>query len=182
MSMRLKPTLALLALPLLVAACTTLPDGPSVMVLPGTTKSFDQFRADDVDCRNYALQSVGGVTPSQAAAQSGVGSAVVGTAIGAAAGAAIGGHDGAAVGAGTGLLIGSAAGTGAAYTSGYALQRRYDVAYVQCMYAKGHRVPVSGRVYREPWPERYVPQSLPPGIPPPPAGMPPPPPPGVGIP
>ena len=26
----------------------------------------------------------------------------------------------------------------------YEVQRRYDFAYLQCMYAKGHRVPVSG--------------------------------------
>jgi hypothetical protein len=29
---------------LLLGACTTLPTGPSVMVLPGTGKNFDQFR------------------------------------------------------------------------------------------------------------------------------------------
>lgn len=56
--------------PRLVAACTTMPSGPSVMVLPSTSKSFDQFRADDMVCRNFALESVGGVTASQAATQS----------------------------------------------------------------------------------------------------------------
>lgn len=33
-----------------------------------------------------------------------------------------------------------AAGTG----STYAMQRQYDFGYIQCMYAKGHRVPVLG--------------------------------------
>jgi len=28
--------------------------------------------------------------------------------------------------------------------STYAMQRRYDLGYIQCMYAKGHRVPVLG--------------------------------------
>jgi hypothetical protein len=170
---------AALMVTLLVAACTTMPSGPSVMVLPGSSKSFDQFRADDMVCRNYALESVGGVTASQAAAQSGVSSAVVGTVIGAAAGAAIGGHEGAGVGAGTGLVVGGLAGTGTAQASGYDLQYRYDHAYIQCMYAKGHQVPVSGSIYRQSRPERYVPPSSPAGIPPPPAGMPPPPPPGI---
>lgn len=164
---------AVLALTLLVAACTTMPTGPTVMVLPGTGKSFDQFRADDMVCRNYAFESVGGVTASQTATQSGVSSAVVGTVVGAAAGAAIGGHEGAGVGAGTGLLVGGLAGTGTAQASGYDLQYRYDHGYIQCMYAKGHQVPVSGSIYRQ---SRPPPSS---GIPPPPAGTPPPPPRGM---
>jgi len=65
----------------------------------------------------------------------------LGTVVGAAAGAALGGRSGAAAGAGGGLLIGSAAGAGAGETSAYGLQRRYDYAYIQCMYAKGHKVP-----------------------------------------
>jgi outer membrane lipoprotein SlyB len=170
---------AALALTLLIAACTTLPTGPTVMVLPGTGKSFDQFRADDMMCRNYALESVGGLTASQSAAQSGVSSAVVGTVIGAAAGAAIGGHEGAGVGAGTGLVVGGLAGTGAAQASGYDLQYRYDHGYIQCMYAKGHQVPVSGSLYRQLRPATYASPPSSPDIPPPPAGMPPPPPPGV---
>jgi hypothetical protein len=35
-------------------------------------------------------------------------------------------------------------GTGTASGSEQEMQERYDVAYVQCMYAKGHRVPISG--------------------------------------
>ena len=170
---------AVLALTLLAAACTTMPTGPTVMVLPGTGKSFDQFRADDMVCRNYAFESVGGVTASQAATQSGVSSAVVGTVIGAAAGAAMGGHEGAGVGAGTGLLVGGLAGTGTAQASGYDLQYRYDHGYIQCMYAKGHQVPISGSIYRQSRPAMYAPPPSSPGIPPPPAGTPPPPPPGI---
>jgi len=177
--MRFPLKMAVFVLPVLAAACTAMPTGPGVMVLPSSSKSFAQFRADDMACRSYALESVGGVSPSQAATDSGVGSAVVGTVVGAAAGAAIGGQEGAAVGAGTGLLVGGLAGTQTAYVSGYTLQRRYDVGYIQCMYAKGHQVPVYGRVYRESRSEREVPPSPLTGIPPPPAGMPPPPPPGV---
>lgn len=169
---------SMLLLPLLVGACTTMPTGPSVMTLPGSGKSFDQFRADDQECRSYALASIGGTTPGQAAEASGVKSAVVGTVIGAAAGAALGGHEGAGVGAGTGLLVGGLSGTEAARESGYGLQHRYDVSYVQCMYSKGHQVPVYGRTYRQSRPAAY-PQPRPSSIPPPPPGMPPPPPPGA---
>ena len=101
-----------------LGACATLPSGPSVMVLPGAQKTFEQFREDDALCQFYARQAVGGQTPTQTAMDSGTASAVTGTAIGAAAGALIGAAagepaGGAAIGAGSGLLLGSAAGPGA---------------------------------------------------------------------
>ena len=87
----------------------------------------------------------------------------VGTAVGAAAGAALGGGRGAAVGAGAGLLTGSAIGMGAAQGSAYDIQRRYDFAYLQCMYAAGERVPMpAGTIDNRP--PRY---STPPPPPPP---------------
>lgn len=135
-----------------LAGCTVMPSGPSVMALPGTGKSFDQFRADDASCRQYAFEQVGGVSAGQAATTSAVGTAVLGTAVGAAAGAAFGGGRGAAIGAGAGLLTGGALGAGTAQTSGYGIQRRYDYAYIQCMYAAGERVPVpasAARTYRQ---------------------------------
>lgn len=130
-----------------VGACTAIPpSGPSVMVLPGTHSNFNQFQVDNYACRDYASQSAG-IPSAQAAANSGINSAAAGAAVGAAAGALIGaaGGDpagGAAVGAGTGLLVGSAGGVGAYEASAYEMQHRYDLAYVQCMYAKGHQVPV----------------------------------------
>ena len=131
---------------LAVGACASTPTGPSVMALPGTGKSFDQFRLDEMDCRQYSTAQVGGANADQVALDSGVKSGVVGSVLGAAAGAAIGGNSrGAAVGAGVGLLGGSMAGSDAARSSGSELQRRYDIAFVQCMYAKGHRVPVQGQ-------------------------------------
>lgn len=154
---------ALLAAALL-GGCVSLPTGPSVLVLPGTGKTFDQFRSDDMLCRQYALEQIGGSKPKQAADESMARSIGAGAVIGAVAGAAIGGNRGAAVGAGTGVVAGSMAGASAAESSGYGSQRRYDYAYIQCMYANGHRVPVSGQMSS-------------PQIPPPPAGNPPPPPP-----
>jgi len=128
----------------LLCGCATIPTGPSVLVLPGTGKSFDAFRVDDGECRQYADVQVNGATPNKAGATTGVGSAVVGSALGAAAGALIDGGAGAAVGAGAGLLLGSLVGTGFSQESAYASQQRYDNGYVQCMYFKGNRVPVYG--------------------------------------
>jgi hypothetical protein len=147
MSTSLK-TLSLLALAVL-GACTSMPNGPSVLVLPGTGKNFDQFQGDDLVCRQFAQAHLGGSTPGRIAANSGVTSAAVGTLLGAAAGAAIDGSHGASVGAGTGLVFGGLAGTGAAQSSADSTQQRYDFGYLQCMYAKGHRVPVAGRFVTE---------------------------------
>lgn len=149
----------------LLGGCVSLPTGPSAMALPGTGKNFDQFRADDAGCRQFAYEQIGGVTAQQAQTNSALSSAAVGTVVGAAAGAAIGGGRGAGIGAGTGLVVGSLAGTGASESSAYGSQRRYDQAYLQCMYAKGHRVPIYGR-YSE---ERPRAAYGPPPPPPPPA-------------
>lgn len=154
---------------LVLAGCVSMPSGPSMLVLPGTSKSFDQFRADDFACRQYAQVQIGGRTTAEFASDSGVRSALLGTVIGAAAGAAMDGGRGAGVGAGAGLLFGSAAGTGTAQTSSYGAQQRYDFAYQQCMYASGHRVPVAGRYVSESGDGyRSRPLPPPPGTPPPP--------------
>lgn len=147
---------------LTLTACVSVPSGPSTMALPGTGKSFDQFRADDYECRQYASVQSGGATADEAAVDSGVRSAALGTAVGALAGAAIDGSHGAGVGAGAGLLIGALAGTGAAHSSAYSVQRRYDIGYTQCMYAKGHRVPVSRRFSASNPPAAYAPPYPPP--------------------
>lgn len=163
-----------------VAACTVMPTGPTVMVLPGTGQTIESFRDDDAYCRQFAYIQIGGKTAEQASRESAVTSAAVGTAIGALAGAAIGGgRQGAAVGAGAGLLMGSAVGSDSARASGVGTQRQYDNAYIQCMYSKGHRVPVYGNMTA---PVRAVRSEAPmapasASIPPPPPGSPPPPPP-----
>jgi hypothetical protein len=54
------------------------------------------------------------------------------------------------------------------------VQGRYDIAFQQCMYAKGNQIPMSGG-YRGSSSSSYRQASPPP--PPPPAGTPPPPPP-----
>lgn len=146
-----------------MGGCTTLPEGPSVMAMPGTGMSFEQFRQDDGYCRQYAYQQIGGKTATQAGDESFARSAAVGTAIGAIAGAAIGGDEGAGAGAAAGLIVGSASGANAAQASAYTSQQRYDNAYIQCMYFQGHRVPVSGNMIRSPRPSYYPPPPPPPG-------------------
>jgi phage tail tape-measure protein len=172
--MNLKLTWPALTVAILLTACTTIPTGPSVMVLPGTGKGFEQFRADDLVCRQFAADQIGGTTANQVAADNTVRSAALGTAVGALAGAAMGGHEGAGTGAGVGLLMGTAAGAGTGESSGHGAQRRYDNAYIQCMYSYGHKVPVSGRLMSAP---AQTPSAASSSVPPPPPGTPPPPPP-----
>jgi hypothetical protein len=154
----------------LLSACATVPTGPSVMVLPGVGKPFDQFQVDDMLCRQFA-QTQTGVPPGEAGRQSTINTAVLGTLLGAGAGAAIGAAAGdagvgAAVGAGSGLLFGTASGAEAGAGAGRSLQWRYDVSYMQCMYAKGNQVPGTRTAPQS----SYVPPS--PGTPPPPDGAP----------
>jgi hypothetical protein len=163
--------LAIAAAALLLGACAaTPPSGPGILVLPGTGKNFDQFRVDDQECRGYAHSQVGGKTAEQAATDNAVKSAVVGTAVGTAAGALIGGHQGAAVGAGVGLAGGALAGSGTSHAAAGSQQQRYDYAFTQCMYAKGHRVPVRGSYVdaprRQSTAARIAPPPPPPGQPP----------------
>src|SRR5882724_7428059 len=175
----MKRTILALGVAALFAGCATPPpSGPSVMVLPGSGKSFDQFRFDDNECRQYSSQSIGGATVADAQSNSAVKSAAVGTAVGAAAGGLLGGRSGVGVGAGVGLAGGALAGTGESQASGYTLQQRYDHAYQQCMYAKGHQIPMAARYapYRAQARQPIAPPPPPPGNPPPPPGNPPAPP------
>ena len=138
------------AVAVVLGGCVTVPTGPAVMGLPGQYKPFDQFRADDLECRQYAYAAVGGAGEAAAntAAAQAVGGALLGAAVGAAIGSASGqAGQGAAIGGGTGLLFGSAAGSNVAGASSYQLQQRYDGAYMQCMYAKGNQIPTRGASY-----------------------------------
>jgi hypothetical protein len=166
--MKLLGVSSVLAAALVLGACATYPTGPSMLALPGTGKSVDRFQYDDAECRKIADDQNGGTSPSDVANSSTAKGAGVGTLIGAGVGAAFGGGGGAAVGAGFGLLTGAAVGASAGESSAYALQRRYDHAYIQCMYTRGHKVPVVGRLSSPP---SYVPPP-----PPPPSSAPPPPP------
>ena len=95
------PALIATATLLFLTSCSVMPTGPSILVLPGPGKNFDDFRADDLKCRQYALSHIGGGSPGQAASSE-------------------------------------------AKTTGYDAQQSYDMSYIQCMFAIGNRVPVSG--------------------------------------
>lgn len=162
---------AVVVLVTVLSGCAVAPTRPSVLVLPGSTARFEQFQADDAACQQWAWQRSGNA--ADAANRGAVGIAALWTVMGAALGAAFGAMAGnpglgAAAGAGAGLLGGSATGAEASYASSWELQRRYDFAYQQCMYARGHQIP-----------GRAVPQQSRMAPPPPPPGPPPPPPPGV---
>ena len=164
-----------------LGGCATIPTGPSVTVLPGPGKPFDVFQSDDAACRQWAMGQIG-VPPNEAANSTLAGGAAIGTLAGAALGATIGaasGHPGtgAAIGAGSGLIAGGAIASGPAHATRWELQRRYDLAYEQCMYAKGNQIPGFSRPSRPaipppPPPPGYTPGppvSSPPGAYPPPS-------------
>lgn len=182
--MRRSHLLAIAAL-VLTAGCVRIPTGPSVMVLPGQGKNFDQFQIDDAVCHRWALRQCGAAT-AEVSSDPAVTGAAVGTVLGAATGAAVGAAAGdpamgAAAGAGIGMLGGTAVGSEHAAASQWSMQRQYDNAYMQCMYAKGNQIPVPGGMQRPRGPVGPRPSTPPPpddDIPPPPAGDPPPPPPG----
>ena len=148
-------------LPVMVAVglsgCATIPTGPTVMVLPGRGRTLEQFQGDDLFCRQWAVQQIG-TTPAAASEQTMPASAPGGTLVGAGPGPATGvtaGNPatGAAVGAESGLVGGTAVGLDASRAEVGSVQWRYDIAYEQCMYAKGNQIPVRGAPrYRAPYP------------------------------
>ena len=176
--MRIKTaTLASVAALVALTGCAAPPMGPSVAVMPGPNKPFEAFQTDQAVCKQFAEQQVGG---PEAANQVGTNQALIGagigTILGAGLGAAVGGGQGAAIGAGAGALGGTAIGASNAERTGMTLQRRYDIAYSQCMYSRGNQVPG----YVQPAPAGYAappPPPPPPGYAAPPPNYPPPPPP-----
>jgi outer membrane lipoprotein SlyB len=134
----------------LLAGCATRPLGPTVAVMPGANKNFDQFAQEQSVCKGYADQQVGG-QPQQANNQA-VGGAILGTALGAGLGAAAGGGVGAAIGAASGAVVGTGLGAGYSNASGYEIQRQYNIAYGQCMAAHGNQAPTQQAAYNPPRP------------------------------
>ncbi|MGC2165732.1 MAG: hypothetical protein WA632_06940 [Gallionella sp.] len=108
--------------------------------MPAPGKPFDLFAAEDRICRQYAAQSIGS-SPDEIASQNAVASTVAGVAIGTAVGALAGGNEGAQTGAAVGLIAGSSEGSSSAAYASRDAQWRYDLAYQQCMYAKGNQIP-----------------------------------------
>ncbi|PLP96275.1 glycine zipper family protein [Cupriavidus pauculus] len=121
MKPRSVPVLAVVVL--LAGACATRPSEPSVIALPGSNKTLDQFMVDDASCRQFAWGQ-GGDTGSHLSQGPGV-----------------------APGVSPGAATAARPDAYSAFPGDSAdrAQFRYDAAYVQCMYAKGQRVPVYGQ-------------------------------------
>ena len=174
--MNLKASSLVLFAAVVLSACSTIPTGPSVMVWPGPEKPFEVFQSDDAVCRQWASQQVG-AQPGETANKTLASAAVVGTILGAGLGAAIGAATGdfgagLGIGAASGALMGTAVGMEPSYAAQGEVQRRYDNAYMQCMYSRGNQVP-GMPTYRRALP----PPPPPPGSAPPPSNAYPPPPP-----
>ena len=124
-----------------LTACVSAPTGPTIAVMPREGKPFEVFQQEDQVCRSFAADAI--KDSSNAALKDAATSAAVAAALGAAAGAVIGGgsHTGVGTGAGIGLLGGSAIGAMNASGKENQAQTQYNIAYQQCMYAKGNQVP-----------------------------------------
>jgi uncharacterized protein YcfJ len=150
-----------------LTGCAPTVMAPTVPVMPGANKPFDQFTADQQACQGYANAQTAPLS-AQANNQA-LGGALLTTALGAGLGAAIGGGRGAAIGAASGAVVGGAAGAQSSSLSGMSIQQQYNIYYSQCMYARGNQVPGYS-------PNQYaIPPYPGPGAAPPPGPMAPPP-------
>jgi len=134
---RMPVTMGLLAAAL-VNGCATPPMGPTAHVMPAPGKPFEVFAQDQATCKQFAAGEVdGGATMANLKE---LGTAAVGTALGAGLGAAVRGGRGAEVGGSVGAIGGTAmAGQGSSRDQA-SLQGRYDLAYTQCMFARGNQI------------------------------------------
>ena len=144
----------------------------SALIAPLAGRTMDRVGRVPVLAAGFAAGAAGAALTALGAQTSSAAAVITGFAlVGAAAGAAIGGRRGAGVGAGTGLAVGALAGSGAGNASALGVQERYDHAFLQCMYARGHKIPVSGRFAYSSRPAagdtpRYSPPPPPPPPPP----------------
>jgi hypothetical protein len=121
-----------------LSGCATSPLGPTTVVMPAPGKPFEVFAQDQSMCKQYAGSEVdGGATTANLKE---FGTAAITTALGAGLGAAIHGGRGAEIGGGAGALGGAALAANGSARDQNTLQGRYNVAYTQCMYARGNQV------------------------------------------
>ena len=127
---------------LALTGCAPTVMAPTVPVMPGANKPFDQFTADQQACEAYANSQTAPLTAQ--ANNQGLGTALLGTALGAGIGAAAGGGRGAAIGAASGAALGTVVGAQGSSVAGANIQQQYNVFYTQCMAAHGNQVPGYG--------------------------------------
>jgi len=117
-----------------LTACAPTVMAPTVPVMPGPNKPFNQFSADQQTCQAYANSQT-----APLAAQ--VNNQAFGTALCAGLGAAVGGGRGAAIGAASGAVVGGSMAAQGSALAGMSIQQQYDIYYSQCMYARGNQIP-----------------------------------------
>lgn len=143
-----KKTILGLSLSALLAGCSPIafePPGPSVTVMPAANKSFEVYRQDHAICKQFAAGEVVGTADQANIRTLAEGAAnVVG---GAALGGAVGGGIGAGIGAASGAIVGASWAANDNPWGVYGLQRRYDVAFEECMSAKGNQVRIGVNGY-----------------------------------
>lgn len=122
-----------------LSACAPTVMAPTVPVMPGANKPFDQFAADQQTCQAYANSQTAPMA-AQANNQA-AGGALLTTMLGAGLGAAFGGGRGAAIGAASGALVGTGMAAQNSSLAGMNIQQQYNIFYAQCMYARGNQVP-----------------------------------------
>ena len=123
---------------LLLNGCANAPLGPTAMVMPAQGKPFDVFARDQTMCKQFADGEVdGGATMSNLKE---FGTIAVSTALGGGLGMAVRNRRGAEIGGAMGAIAGVAAGAHGSAHDQNGLQGRYDLAYTQCMYARGNQI------------------------------------------
>jgi hypothetical protein len=151
-----RAALAACSTAVLLAGCATEPLGPTVPVMPAQGKSMEAFQQDESYCEDYANERATGRV--RQANDDELRRGVIGAALGAGLGALAGDTKGAVAGGIIGGLVGGSSGSG--YDQ-HRVQRTYDVAYAQCMTARGNEVGMRRHPRR--WEGNYPPPPPPPG-------------------
>jgi len=126
----------------LITACSGIPDGPEVQVMPGRGRTLASFQIDDEFCREFAVARLGADGSDQAVARFAATAGAVGATLGGVIGGVLAGPRGATYGAANAARGGGEFAYGQSASSvRQKYQSRYDHAFVQCMYARGHRTP-----------------------------------------
>jgi hypothetical protein len=125
----------------MLSGCVTQPMGPTALVMPGSGKPFEAFAQEQATCKQFAGGQVDGGA-AMANLQE-LGTAALSTALGAGLGAAAYRGRGAELGSSMGAVAGASLAARGSARDQNSLQGRYDLAYTQCMYAKGNQIAVA---------------------------------------
>lgn len=124
---------AAVAATLIASACGSIPTngGPTVAVLPGGGKSMPEFNLDDIACRATAKVKANDGSPLPVAMGLGKPEVIASS------------RSRVTLRESSESTTGSVFGNAQAPEAGSVTpQQRYDTAYVQCMFSKGHKIPI----------------------------------------